>query len=295
MKAGQGHATIIKRGGKKGHHAHHGGAWKVAFADFTLAMMALFMVLWIIASSTKDERREVVASLHGTSVFSGSAFYPFNNAASSGTSAVGQPEGLVSTEGSLPVETAEISAAGPATEQMIALSEKQQQSLEQLSQLWQKITEVAALLDAQGHVTLEAIPQGLRVQIHDDKNRNMFVRGSAVLTPYFATLLRDLAPLFAQLDNPLMISGHTDGTRYRAAAQYDNWNLSGERALAARRTLISGGLPETRVMQVNGLADRMLLDRENPAADRNRRIEIMVLTDMAVESLSQFYGQSTTG
>jgi len=307
MKAGrQHHTTIIKRSGRKAHHGAHGGAWKVAFADFTLAMMALFMVLWIISSVSEDERREIVAQMHHTSFFDNSDFNPFAFGSHHGSAPV-SPQIEVATEpevttSSLPTAQAELRADGgsinsatrdaapPLADPAESLSSVISRSDSELEKLRQVILNIATLYNAQNNLSLEKVPQGLRILIQDDSDRTMFPRGSAVLMPYFARLLTELAPVFNRIDNQIMITGHTDAARYSDNAAYNNWNLSGDRALAARRMLERGGLESARVIQVNAMAARMPLDQQNPLSDRNRRIEIMVLTEAAAETLYQFYG-----
>ncbi|KNC17556.1 flagellar motor protein B [Pantoea sp. RIT-PI-b] len=286
---------IIKRGGKKAHHAHHGGAWKVAFADFTLAMMALFMVLWIMGAVTEDERKEIVAQLNGTSVFEGSGFNPFDvekSMGSAGSSIIGETLAV-----SPPTQSATVSAS-PADNTLESGSKPQEdldsvlsRSDAELTLLQSQIQQLINSYHAQNYLMLETLPQGLRILIQDDQDRMMFPRGSAVLTPFFQKLLTELGPVFNRIDNKIMISGHTDAAQYSGNAAYNNWNLSGDRALAARRALERGGLESARVLQVNAMASRMPRDREDPMSARNRRIEILVLTDAAAETLFQFYGR----
>lgn len=111
----------------------------------------------------------------------------------------------------------------------------------------------------EANLEMEIVPQGLRVLIKDDQNRNMFERGSAKIMPFFKTLLVELAPVFDSLDNKIIITGHTDAMAYKNNI-YNNWNLSGDRALSARRVLEEAGMPEDKVMQVSAMADQMLLD-----------------------------------
>lgn len=277
------HPTIIKRSVRRSHHSHHGGAWKVAFADFTLAMMALFMVLWIVGAVSEDERKEIVAQLHGHSLFSGTGFDPF---AVEGTEAiVAQARALVP-----PAQQATVSGiVEQAVDQGVDAAPTRADS--ELATLKQQIEQLISAHHAQNHLTLETLPQGLRILIQDDRDRMMFPRGSAVLTPYFQRLLTELGPVFNRIDNQIMISGHTDAAQYEPSAAYNNWNLSGDRALAARRALERGGLESARVLQVNAVAARMPLDQGNPLNARNRRVEIMVLTASAAETLLQFYGR----
>jgi len=283
---------IIKRGGKKAHHAHHGGAWKVAFADFTLAMMALFMVLWIMGAVSEEERKEIVAQLNGTSVFDGTNFNPFDVENSSGSAIIGETMAI-----SLPTQTATVSP----TQADISLNvgSKPQEDLDsvlsrsdaELVLLHNQLQRMINSYNAQNYLMLETLPQGLRILIQDDQERMMFPRGSAVLTLFFQKLLTELGPVFNRIDNKIMISGHTDAAQYSGNAAYNNWNLSGDRALAARRALERGGLESARVLQVNAMASRMPRDHDDPMSARNRRIEILVLTDAAAETLFQFYGR----
>ncbi len=142
----------------------------------------------------------------------------------------------------------------------------------------------------EANLEMEIVPQGLRVLIKDDQNRNMFERGSAKIMPFFKTLLVELAPVFDSLDNKIIITGHTDAMAYKNNI-YNNWNLSGDRALSARRVLEDAGMPEDKVMQVSAMADQMLLDAKNPQSAGNRRIEIMVLTKSASDTLYQYFGE----
>ena len=119
----------------------------------------------------------------------------------------------------------------------------------------------------------------------------MFQRSSAILTPFFKRLLTEFAPELNKIDNKIIITGHTDATRFRDQELYNNWNLSGERAMQARKVLTRSGLDASKILQVSGMADQMLLDPNNPLSSANRRIEIMVLTHSASDTLYQFFGQ----
>ena len=134
------------------------------------------------------------------------------------------------------------------------------------------------------------VPPGRRVLIQHEQNRNMVERASAKIMPFFKPLLVELAPVFDSLDNKIIITGHTDAMAYKNNI-YNNWTLSGARALSARRVLEEAGMPEDKVMQVSAMADQMLLDSKNPQSAGNRRIEIMVLTKTASDTLYQNFGQ----
>ncbi|HFZ8994015.1 TPA: putative lateral flagellar export/assembly protein LafU [Citrobacter freundii] len=285
--------TIIRRQVKKNHAGHHGGAWKVAFADFTLAMMALFMTLWIVNSVSKADRENIVAALHGQSIFNGGGLAPLNKIGKQpiAPGAASKNAKLKAPSGS-PQELAKVAEenakkAKDVHEQTVLLKQK---SARELGELATNINTIARNAHMETNLEMEIVPQGLRVLIKDDQNRNMFERGSARIMPFFKSLLVELAPVFDSLDNKIIITGHTDAMAYKSDV-YNNWNLSGDRALSARRVLEQAGMPEDKVMQVSAMADQMLLDSKNPESAGNRRIEIMVLTKSASDTLYQYFGQ----
>jgi len=284
------HTTIIKRSARKGHEAFHGGAWKVAFADFTLAMMALFMVLWIMGSVTEEERQEIVSNLNGGGLFEGHSLSPITQKEAGGKIAVKSSHEKTN-------EKTSSTAADP--QKTLAQQVKHSQSLEDVNTRSQReiedlariIMKITSAYDAQSNLKLEIVPQGLRILITDDQKREMFQRSSAILTPFFKRLLSEFAPALSTIDNKIIITGHTDAAHFRDQDLYNNWNLSGERAMQARKVLTRNGLDQNQILQVSGMADQMLLDPQNPLSSANRRIEIMVLTHSASESLYQFFGQ----
>ncbi len=291
-------STIIKRASRKMEHSAHGGAWKVAFADFTLAMMALFMTLWLVAAVSTDERTETMAQLRGMSIFDNLSFTPVSiSKKGSNDSVIDKPSPV--TMNSTTQDQVKDTEADPThpdedeasiihqDESLVSVLERSDKELQQLYMMLKKVSEN---FDTQANLSFEAIPQGLRILIQDDKNRTMFQRGSASLTPYFEKLLTGLAPVFNSIENKMIISGHTDAAKYGTGSVYNNWNLSGDRALAARRALERGGLDSSKVIQVNAMASNMLLDKKDPMDDSNRRIEIMVLTDAAADTLYQYFG-----
>lgn len=177
--------------------------------------------------------------------------------------------------------------ARDVNEKTVLLKKK---SATELGELATSINTIARDAHMEANLEMEIVPQGLRVLIKDDQNRNMFERGSAQIMPFFKRLLVELAPVFDSLDNKIIITGHTDAMAYKNNI-YNNWNLSGDRALSARRVLEEAGMPEDKVMQVSAMADQMLLDSKNPQSAGNRRIEIMVLTKSASDTLYQYFGQ----
>ncbi|WP_347253893.1 putative lateral flagellar export/assembly protein LafU [Leminorella grimontii] len=288
-----GHTTIIRRQIKKGHAAHHGGAWKVAFADFTLAMMALFMTLWIVNSVSQKEREKVVAAMRTQSIFAGGGIVPLSKlnvkAVAASTTKPEKPNKPNRARPSSATAKVGDSRSGQTGSGHAVTA--QQVSERELGDLAADINLIAQRAHMEANLEMEIVPQGLRILIKDDKNSNMFERGSARIMPFFDSLLTELAPVLDSLDNKIIITGHTDSMRYKNRDAYNNWNLSGDRALSARRVLEKAGMPEDKVMQVSAMADRMLLDSQDPGGAENRRIEIMVLTKSASDTLYQFFGE----
>ncbi|MEZ2600601.1 putative lateral flagellar export/assembly protein LafU [Kluyvera intermedia] len=285
------HTTIIKRSSRKSHEPMHGGAWKVAFADFTLAMMALFMVLWIMGAVTEEERKEIVSLLNGESIFDGNTITPVTQKDGSGGQvalvAGRQPKQKEQPKDASPKD-AELAKQVKKTESLDEVNDRSRSEIDDLARTIMKIT---SAYDAQANLKMEIVPQGLRILITDDQKREMFQRSSAILTPFFKRLLTEFAPELNKIDNKIIITGHTDATRFRDQVLYNNWNLSGERAMQARSVLANNGLDVSKILQVSGMADQMLLDPQHPLSSANRRIEIMVLTHSASDSLYQFFGQ----
>ena len=285
------HTTIIKRSSRKSHDAFHGGAWKVAFADFTLAMMALFMVLWIMGAVTEEERKEIVSLLNGESIFEGNNITPVTQKEGNGGQ-IALLDSRHAKQKELLKEQAkkdtELAKQLKGTESLGDVNARSKNEIEDLARIIMKIT---SAYDAQANLKMEIVPQGLRILVTDDQKREMFQRSSAILTPFFKRLLTEFAPELNKIDNKIIITGHTDATRFRDQVLYNNWNLSGERAMQARSVLTRSGLEPGKILQVSGMADQMLLDPEHPLSSANRRIEIMVLTHSASESLYQFFGQ----
>ncbi|MCQ4297150.1 OmpA family protein [Pseudomonas stutzeri] len=285
--AGGEHEIIIKRRGKKGHDDEHGGAWKVAFADFTLAMMALFMVLWIIQPQMnltnpafgEQESNPLVDG--GAGIFDGTSTSPLE--------LDGVPVRQARDEDE--PERQRVETAGREGETS-EVGSRRYASTAELQALAALMQEVAGQVDALANLEVDVVPQGLRILIKDDQQRFMFQRGSAVLNPHFARLLGVLAGVLAKVENKLIISGHTDATPYRLQSGYDNWNLSGDRALRARNVLVGAGLPSRSVLQVTAQADVMPLRPDTPEDGANRRVEILLLTDSAESLYKELFGDS---
>ncbi|EZH77552.1 membrane protein [Ectopseudomonas composti] len=292
-RAGEGHEIIIKRRSKKGGHDGHGGAWKVAFADFTMAMMALFMVLWIIQPQTQDASRANADQLNNPLVDGGAGI--FDGTSTTPLDLDGVPVQVA------PRRDPENRARTPQEDPGAALGEGQpgeprrphyaeSQQMQDLAKLMEAL---ALQLDAEANIEVQVVPQGLRILIKDDAQRFMFSRGSARLDPHFARLLERLAAILAKVDNHLIISGHTDATPYRGVVGgYNNWNLSGDRALRARNVMVEAGLPASTVLQVTAQADGMPLLPKDPENGANRRIELLLLTSQAEGLYRELFGEA---
>ena len=288
---------IIKRTTRGGHGSKGGGAWKVAFADFTLAMMSLFLVLWILAVSSQDERKILATRLRDYSVLDKEA-NPFDISNSPfPIDLEGKPSVL---EEVAPAYTAEGTRTPPnevyhRDQQRRYPAGTKGQSLhgklntpEQMRLMADMINKLAQQLETRDNLTLQLVPQGLRIQIRDDDQRQMFPRGSTRISPFFHQLLRSLAPVLAEVDNRVMISGHTDSVPY-PDGNYTNWELSGDRAQMARRVMVSGGLPDNHVAEVVVMGDTALALPDDPAASANRRIELLMLNSAAEAQLAALF------
>ena len=272
--------TIVRRrGGRRGGEEQVSGAWKVAFADFTLAMMALFMVLWIVQPQGKPRESLYPESATdsvlegGAGVFDSSSRTPLD------------------LEGVQPVVIRDPSLL---TEWDADWEGRRRffDSVTELQELAALVRQMAEEADALANIEIDIVPQGLRILIKDDDERYMFERGSAVLDPHFERLLQALAGILRRVENKLILSGHTDSTPYRHTSGYDNWNLSGDRALRARSVMVQAGLPRDSILQVAAQADVMPLRPEDPEHGANRRVEILLLTRNAERLYRELFGET---
>lgn len=301
---------IVKKSAHRGHGEHGGGgAWKVAFADFTMAMMALFLILWLISMTDEQERRLVSASLRNYSIFNATSENPFDLANRPYLIDLQNQPSLIEGIASQLLTERNPEQTHALPQQLIptvptsgvlspinldAFFEAPFESLDSLSVLGNIISEIGRQLAADDNLAVDIVPQGLRIRLQDNNDRQMFERGGSVMAPFFEDMLLSLAPIFARINNGLMISGHTDAVPY-AGKKYSNWELSGDRALMARRVLEAGGTPAGRIVQVTAMAERALAKPEDPTASANRRIEILVLTPKAEEQLRALFDPKADG
>lgn len=274
--------VIVRRVKKVQGGGHHGGSWKVAYADFVTAMMAFFMVLWLMAATTKPERAAISEYFRNPSPLSGTSSTPAPGMAGPG----GASTSMIKLGGATDVSRG--NSNDPFQNQQEAVPtpvqerERDKQRLEALKQeLQEAISKSQALEPFKDQLLLDITPEGLRIQIVDKQNRPMFDLGSARLMPYTQTILVELSRYINQVPNHISLTGHTDTTAYSTQVGYGNWELSADRANAARRALLEGGMDPAKVARVVGLASSVLFDKANPQNPINRRISIVVMSQEA--------------
>ncbi len=269
-------SIIIKRVKKAG-HCGHGGAWKIAFADFMTAAMAFFMVLWILGGVSDEEMKAIGEYFQDPSVFE-SAPSVLVKSVESGQSS----DSMIDMGGfkDTPKSSQDDDTDGKSQKQ------KETQEMIQLKkQIEQKVADSAVLKELEKQLKIEITPNGLQIQILDDRKRPMFDSGVDLPKDYAMQLLKEVGSILSKSNNRISIAGHTDSSGYSPNAEYTNWELSADRANAARRLLLAGGVNERIIAQVVGLADTVPFDKENPYNPRNRRISIIVLNKEADERL----------
>ncbi|MEK8078749.1 flagellar motor protein MotB [Pseudomonas sp. XK-1] len=271
---------IVKRV-KKVAGGHHGGAWKIAFADFATAMMAFFLVMWLMSVATPEQKKLISGYFKDPIGFSESASPYVIDLGGSPTPA---PDRTLNQQEQ---DAAEEADAEVDLEQAESIAEEvERERLELLLQeLQNKVDENPQLQRFKDQILFEITQDGLRIQIMDAENRPMFASGSASLQPYFEDILLALTDTIAEVPNKISVSGHTDAQPFVGRGGYGNWELSADRANAARRVLIAGGYSETQVARVVGYASSALFDREDPLNPVNRRIDIVVLTKKAQRAI----------
>lgn len=308
-----------------GHGAGHGGAWKVAYADFVTAMMAFFLLLWLLNVTTDDQKKgiaqyftpeSVSRSTSGSGgILGGSSMAPGSMPRDAAGLVMGIP---LAPTGEQSDSEAEDKTPPPenaknpdpnADELALAIQEAAQEakdtknlSKEELQKalaekeekdfakaefdLKQAIQDIPELKPLQENLIIDRTPEGLRIQIVDQHKYSMFPVGSTAPQEHMRQLMALVARVVRQLPNPISVSGHTNSLPYPPGAQYTNWELSADRANASRRALIDGGLPANRIKYVTGKAETDPLLKENPADPRNRRISVVLLRDQPAVAMA---------
>ncbi|MBK3760076.1 flagellar motor protein MotB [Stutzerimonas frequens] len=269
---------IVKRV-KKSAAGHHGGAWKIAFADFATAMMAFFLVMWLMSSATPEQKKLISGYFQDPIGFTESAS---PHVIDLGGTPTPSPDRTLNPE--LEPAQSEAQIDSDQAESFAEQLERERLDLV-LQELQNKVEENPELQKFKDQILFEITQDGLRIQIMDAENRPMFALGSAQLQPYFEDILLALVDTIAAVPNKISISGHTDAKPFSGRGDFGNWELSASRANAARRTLVYGGYPEEQIARVVGYASSALFDRKDPFNPVNRRIDILVLTKKAQRSI----------
>lgn len=275
--------TIIVKRVKKVHGGHHGGSWKVAFADFVTAMMAFFMLMWLTSSTTPQQKAAI------SDYFEFPSAVPATGGGSTsvidlGGSAPEMPRGEGDNSMEASQDSAPVTPDKEAAEKIAQEIEKEK--LESLRQeLSEAIAQSEALAQFKDQLLLDITSEGLRIQIVDKENRAMFASGSPVLQSYTRDILREIVGVIDQVPNKISISGHTDQTPYSDGNSYSNWELSADRANAARRELVDAGMAAEKIARVVGLSSSVLFDGQDPYNPINRRISIIVMNKATEQSL----------
>jgi chemotaxis protein MotB len=311
-KDGQPVRPIIIRRKKVVAGGHHGGAWKVAYADFVTAMMAFFLVMWLVATADPEKRAAIFEYFKNPSMQEGDSPKPAPGQNGPG----GASNSAINLGGAM-----EAPRAGPDVKPMIGqvledleaaqreetpeetrarkLAEAREKAqLDGLhDQLRSAIDNSQALKPFKDQLLLDITPEGLRIQVIDAQNRPMFDLGSTLLKDYTTRILRELGPYLHSVPNRISISGHTDNTPYGDGRpnSYSNWELSADRGNAARRALLSGGLGEDKIVRVVGVSSAILFDKKDPRNPINRRISIIVMTKKAELAAMQGYEREQPG
>src|SRR5690606_9416244 len=254
----------------------HNDSWKIAYADFVTAMMAFFLVMWLLSLVPTKELREIAEYFRMplmTAVKGG----PRNE---TGSSVI--PAG----------DSSIIPNPNPIQSRGDDRTEGDRRDIERLENLKSELEVLIEtdpiLREFRPQLLLDMTPDGLRVQIIDKQNRPMFDTGSATVQSYMRDILRQLGPVFNRLENTISIAGHTDSLQYASGErEYSNWELSADRANAARKELVAGGMEEPKIRRILGLSSSVSLIKENPAAAVNRRISIVVLNRRAERRIDE--------
>ncbi|MFV0263538.1 MAG: flagellar motor protein MotB [Kluyvera sp.] len=265
--------VVVKRRKHKSHHSAH-GSWKIAYADFMTAMMAFFLVMWLISISSPKELIQIAEYFRtplATAITGGQRMANSDSPIPGGGDDVTQQQGEVHKQ--------------PNMEELQKRMEtnRLKRIRGELDQLIEADPKLRAL---RPHLKIDLVQEGLRIQIIDSQNRPMFKTGSAEVEPYMRDILRAIAPVLNEIPNRISLSGHTDDYPYATGERgYSNWELSADRANASRRELVAGGLDDGKVLRVIGMSNSMRLSEHGGNDAINRRISLLVLNNQAEQAI----------
>ncbi len=287
---------IIVKKVSHGGHGHHGGAWKVAFADFATAMMAFFLLLWLLGGTSDEEKAAISEYFTNPSMMDGTTSTPAPSAGPGGVST-----NLIELSSIPDVKKHDKDKDEDFKEKVEVDEEKQKRIEEQaenkmfddlMENLKKAVDESEALAPYKDQLLIEITPEGLRIQIVDKANRPMFDSGKADLKYYTVDILFELAKFIRDVPNRISLTGHTDASQFKGREGYSNWELSADRANSARRVLVDGGVTEKQIGRVVGLASSVLFDKADPLNPINRRISLIVMNKKASEAIERGEGVS---
>jgi chemotaxis protein MotB len=278
--------VIVKRI-KKVAGGHHGGAWKIAYADFVTAMMAFFLLMWLMGSTTKGDL-EGIADYFKTPL----------KVAMQGGSGSGDSSSVIKGGGTdLTRKTGQIKKGETEAEKKSYNLKAAQAELERIEaanlkqlkgRLEQAIDVNPTLRQFKRQLLIDITSEGLRIQIVDEQNRPMFNLASAELQPYTKIILQEIGLMLNDVNNRISLSGHTDAIQYANSGRgYSNWELSADRANASRRELIAGGMDDSRMLRVVGLGSSVPFNNAGPNDPVNRRISIIVMNKRTEEAITK--------
>lgn len=265
--------VVVKRRKHKSHGSAH-GSWKIAYADFMTAMMAFFLVMWLISISSPKELIQIAEYFRtplATAITGGPRMANSDSPIPGGGDDVTQQQGEVNKQ--------------PNIDELKKRMEvnRLKRIRGELDQLIEADPKLRAL---RPHLKIDLVQEGLRIQIIDSQNRPMFKTGSAEVEPYMRDILRGIAPVLNEIPNKISLSGHTDDYPYATGERgYSNWELSADRANASRRELVAGGLDDGKVLRVIGMSNSMRLSARGGGDAINRRISLLVLNNQAEQAI----------
>lgn len=284
---------VIKKIKKSGGGAH-GGAWKIAYADFVTAMMAFFLLMWLLGSTTKAQKEgisEYFQTPLRVALSGGDGEGNSKVILKGGGKDLTMQKGQVKNGDNPPDKKYDVeefrSKAQDLAKAKAELEKQEKEKLEELkSKLEAAIESSKMLKQFKSQLILDITTEGLRIQIVDEKNRAMFETARSELQPYTKQILREIGQMLNGVDNRISLSGHTDASQYAGGDKaYSNWELSADRANASRRELVVGGMNAEKVMRVVGLGSAVLFDKNDPLNPINRRISIIVMNKKAEENI----------
>lgn len=275
-KKDEGKRPIIIKKIKKGGHGHHGGAWKVAYADFVTAMMAFFLLLWLLSTSSKSKLEGLAEFFTPTTGVKGEKGIGFKGGTSDTTIGVSKSNtanpGVITGQAATGVTPDSVDQAKSEADQDANLFKQGATAIEQ------SFTKDESLKQYQDNINVQMTSEGLKIDVMDSDKFGMFEPGTARLTTHGQAILTRVSQLVKKLPNFMALSGHTDASPAETGrADYTNWELSSDRAQAARRFMTKAGLEPERSKKVTGMADRELFTPQEPRGPKNRRVSIIML------------------